>query len=67
MTELSDKKIWLNGLLTACPEGEPLPGCPLEKYRKLQLKEKLSVLENFTEEEVEEITKHHYKCVLRRV
>lgn len=65
--ELSDKKIWVYGLLYACPEGQPLPDCPLEKYRKLSDKEKLSILENFTDEEVEKIIRNHNQCLLHRV
>lgn len=65
--ELTDKKIWLYGLFVACPEGNPLPDCPLEQYRSLPDKEKIKILENFSEEEVEEIIKHHHKCVFRRV
>ena len=65
--ELTDKKIWLFGLFVACPEGEPMPDCPLEKYRSLQVKEKLTILEKLSEEEVEEIINHHHQCVLRRV
>jgi len=65
--ELSDKKIWLYGLFVACPEGKPLPDCPLEKYRSLPAKKKFALLEQFSEEGVEEIIKHHHKCVLRRI
>ena len=67
MTELSDKKIWLYGLLVTCPEGKLLPDCPLEKYRDLSYSDRLSTLENFTEEEVEQIIKHHYQCLRRRI
>jgi hypothetical protein len=65
--ELTNEKIWLYGLLIACPEGKPLPDCPLEKYRNRTLKERLSILESFTAEEVDEIIKHHHQCVLRRL
>ena len=65
--ELSDKKIWLYGLFYACPEGKPLVDCPIEKYRSLPEKEKIIILENLTEEEVEEIIKHHNQCLLRRI
>lgn len=65
--ELSDKKIWLYGLLVACPEKEPLSDCPLEKYRNLSFKERLSALEGLTNEKTEEIIKHHHQCLLRRV
>lgn len=65
--ELSDKKIWVYGLLIACPEGNPLHDCPLEKYRKGSDKDRLTILENFTEEEVEEIIKLHNHCLLSRV
>ena len=67
MTELSDKKIWLYGLLIDCPQGQPLSDCPLEQYRTGSNKDRLNVLENFTEEQVEEIIKHHNQCLLRRV
>lgn len=65
--ELTDNKIWLFGLLIACPVGAPLPDCPLEKYRTNSYKDRLTTLQNFTENEVDEIIKHHYQCVLRRV
>jgi len=67
MTELSDKKIWLLGLLVACPEGKPLTDCPLEKYRELSCQDRLSALENFTEGEVEKIINHHNQCLFSRV
>ena len=65
--ELSDKKIWVYGLLIACPERKPLPDCPLEKYRHLSNKNRLTTLENFTEAEVEEIIELHNHCLLSRV
>lgn len=65
--KLSDKKIWLYGLFVGCPEGSPLPDCPLEQYRLLKDKKKISILEKLSKKEVEEIIKHHYQCVLRRV
>ena len=65
--ELSDKRIWLYGLLVACPEVESLCDCPFEKYRKLTLEERLKTVEELSEEEVDEIIKHHNQCLLRRV
>ncbi|MFO7827572.1 MAG: hypothetical protein R6V23_03025 [Bacteroidales bacterium] len=65
--ELSDEKIWLYGLLIACPQGKPLSDCPLEQYRIGSNKDRLTILENFTEEQVEEIIKLHNDCLLSRV
>jgi len=65
--ELTDTKIWVYGLLVACPQGKPLSDCPLEKYRIGSNKDRLNVLEKFTEEQVEEIIKHHNQCLFRRV
>jgi hypothetical protein len=65
--KLTDDKIWLYGLFVACPEGTPLPDCPVEKYRSLPDKKKITILENLSEKEVENIIKHHHKCLLRRV
>ncbi len=64
---LSDRKIFVFGLMVACPQKMPLKDCPLEKYRKLANKEKLNHLEKFSDEKTEEIFQHHHHCLLRRL
>jgi len=65
--QLSNKKIFVFGLLMNCPEGEPMVDCPLEKYRKLSIKERLKYLEKLSDKEIDKINKHHHECVWRRV
>ena len=61
------KLFFVFGLLVKCPEGEPMPDCPLQKYRTKSLEDKLTVAEQFTENELDEIIAHHYKCINNRI
>ena len=56
------EKLWIHGLIVACPEGTPLVDCPLEKYRKFTLEERLKIVEELSDEEIKEIIKHHNQC-----
>ena len=66
MINLSDKKIFIFGLLVACPLGKAMYDCPLEKYRNVSNKERLNYLERFSDEEQDKILQHHHQCLLRR-
>jgi len=47
--------------------GNPRADCPLEKYRNKPLKNKLKIVEQFSNDKIEKIIQHHKECLLRRV
>lgn len=61
---LSSKKIFLFGVMVACPKGEMEPDCPFRAYANLSYREKMIALENFTTFEVEELLVKHNNCLL---
>ena len=65
--KLSYEKIFVFGLMTNCPEGEPLIDCPLEKYRKLSKIQRINNLEKLSDKETDNIIKHHHECLLKRI
>lgn len=64
---LSDKKIFVFGLMMDCPQGQPLATCPFKKYRKLSIIERIDCLENISDKEIDKMIKHHYECLWIRI
>ena len=65
--KMDDKLFFVFGLLVKCPEGEPMADCPLQEYRTRPLQDKLTVAEQFAENELDETITHHYECVGNRI
>ena len=61
-----DKKIWVKGLVIHCPMGESVKDCPANKIRLLPIPERLRIVDEMTEDSVDEIIDHHYKCLAER-
>ena len=60
------KKTWVKGLLIDCPVGKPLEDCPAKDIRGLPTKERSRIVDDMTEEAVDEILDHHRRCVQER-
>lgn len=60
------KHFFVFGLLAKYPEGEPMPDCPLQKYRTKSLADRLAIAKRFTENELDKIITHHIKYVRNR-
>lgn len=68
MTELTleYKKIWVQGLLIACPIGKPLENCPANNARDLPINERLDLVTAMNGSQLDQIIDHHQKCLHRR-
>ena len=64
---LSNKQIWVLGLMVACPEGIPRADCPLQKHRVGEGKDRLRDMKKLTPEKLDKFIKHHHECVYSRV
>ena len=56
------KPINVFGLMVKCPRREPLSDCLLQKHRTKSLEDRLTVAEQFTENELDEIIAYCYDC-----
>ena len=63
---IEEKKIWVRGLLVACPFGNPLDDCPAKELRKIPLKERLNLVKEMTEDQITQVISHHRVCLSRR-
>ncbi len=54
------------GLLIECPLDEPLDTCPALDLRKLPTDEKFKIVNNMSEEQLDDILTHHKKCLRER-
>ena len=61
------KLFFVFGLLVKCPEGEPMADCPLQEYRSKSLEDKLTIIERFPVNELDETITYHHKCVGNRL
>ncbi len=55
-----------SGLLFDCPLKEQLSGCPFSDLRKHELKERLDVWKNLSEEERNRLVNSHHICIYER-
>jgi len=60
----AEKRIWVMGLLVACPCDKALDECPLNDARALPLSERSTLMRQMDENQLDEIIAHH-KCCLR--
>jgi hypothetical protein len=65
--ELSERRTWVLGLACACPFEEQLSGCCMTgKLREKPLRERVSIVMNMSEEEVDIIIARHKTCFAGR-
>jgi len=59
-------KIFAQGLMVDCPMGKPLENCPLLDLRKLPLKTRMQLVDEMSEEKLEETISYHKQCLAKR-
>ncbi len=61
-----DKVIWVQGLMIDCPMGKALESCPAKDVRTLPLRERLALVKQMDEGQLDEIITHHKQCLRER-
>lgn len=56
------ERILIYGIAYGCPAGKRNINCPLERVSNLSFKEKLSWIEDLTEEQLKTIVEYHKHC-----
>jgi hypothetical protein len=64
--DLELKRIWVKGLMIACPFGKPLDTCPAREIRKLPLEDRMQKVDDMPEGEIDLIISFHKKCLAER-
>ena len=64
--ELSDRQIRVLGLACACPLGEQRPDCSLGELRAKPLRDRVGLVRNMSEGELDIIITHHKECLTER-
>ena len=64
--DLSDARVFLLGILVACPYGPNPKDCILHDMRKKSMKERLNFSQQLTENEVQYIIDIHKKCLSQK-
>ena len=64
--ELKYRRVWLKGLVISCPFGKALEDCPANEIRKLPLSERMTVVDNMTDKQVDKTLDHHKNCLAER-
>lgn len=65
MQQLSpqNRVIWVKGLMIECPLYSALPECPLQKYRGMPINEKFHIVDNMSDEEINQVIQYHKQCL----
>lgn len=66
LTPLIEKISIVFGLVIQCPFDDPVETCPAFELRKLPTEEKFQIVNNLTEEQLDDIIAHHKKCLRER-
>ena len=64
--KLDHKRIWVQGLLIECPFGEALEDCPAKDIRLLPIEERLKMISEIEEDQIDRIIAHHRECLRKR-
>lgn len=64
--KISEKKIWLFGVFSACPLKYPLDDCVFKDFRKLSSLERWEFIDKLSEAEVDEYINYHRECIYKR-
>ncbi len=59
-------KTFVAGLMHSCTLGEAVENCPLHNARKLSIKDRMKLMFEKTDDELQEIYEIHSKCIRRR-
>lgn len=57
---------WIFGLLLGCPMSTPNSQCPLNKSRSKSSLELISIVEQYSGQEIDSIIQYHTKCLQLR-
>lgn len=63
---LENKVIWVLGLMIDCPMQNPLETCPAKDVRALPLRERLALVKQMEESQLDQIIAHHRRCLRER-
>jgi len=68
MSQLSHetKEIWVQGLLIHCPMGNALDSCPAKDIRKIPLLERLALVKQMEDTQLDAIINLHKRCLFER-
>jgi hypothetical protein len=64
--DIEEKRIWVQGLLIECPMGTHLDDCPAKELRKIPLKERVNLVKEMTDDQIDQIINYHRACLIRR-
>ena len=63
---IQNRVIWVKGLMIECPLLSAIDTCPLEKYRSMPINEKFKLVDEMTEEQINQTIEYHQKCLHSR-
>lgn len=63
---LEHKRIWVQGLLMECPMGRSLEDCPAKDLRSLSIDERLKLVFDMEDDQIEWIIAYHRECLRKR-
>ena len=63
---LQIKMTWVLGLMVDCPLGKALDNCPAKDIRRLPLEERVVMVKQMEEIQLQEIIIHHKQCFKER-
>ena len=63
---LETKEIWVQGLLIHCPMGKALDTCHAKELRKIPLQERLALVKQMEETQLDAIIDLHKRCLSER-
>ena len=66
MSGLESEKIWLKGILIACPMGRPVANCPVQTLRTLPVPERLQAVEDMELHRARVLLGRHNDCLQQR-
>jgi hypothetical protein len=64
--DITQKKIWVKGLLVDCPYNAPLEDCALNDLRNEPMKTRLMKVNAMTHKQLDGIISHHKQCLTIR-
>lgn len=62
MALIEDQKVWMIGLCVACPHLQEFVACPLNEIRNKPLKERVDIISDMTESQLESFITYHVEC-----
>ncbi|MDC0357195.1 hypothetical protein OAO01_00135 [Oligoflexia bacterium] len=61
-----DKRAWAKGLAMECPMNEELSDCPLCEVRRLPLAQRVKVVDNMSDADIDNLLEQHIACLKKR-